>query len=216
MLGYASVDIVKNHGITCKVESAKCFVMGSRFRIGKNVGSETDATESGDVFAGTKLLETGEGRLDEVNGIGGATSLGEDVVNTGGFEDCPDAVAGDYTGTWGSRDQDHAGRTEAAFHLMGDGSSLEVDLDHAAVAAFDSLLDGVGDFDAFGVAVPDASLLIADDDEGGEAEATATLDHAGTTADLNYFFRAIIVAGVIGHGGELPTMYVLRYSAMTG
>jgi hypothetical protein len=44
------------------------------------------------------------------------------------------------------------------------------------------------------VAEADAALLVADDDEGGEAEATATLDHLGDAVDVNELVDDAVVA----------------------
>ena len=45
----------------------------------------------------------------------------------------------------------------------------------------------------------DAALLVADDDESCEAEATATLDHLGDAIDVNQLVDDAVVA--LGHDG---------------
>jgi hypothetical protein len=61
-------------------------------------------------------------------------------------------------------------------------------MDHALLGVLGALLDGVGHLVGLAVADPDVALAVADDDERGEAEAAATLDHLGAAVDEDHLF----------------------------
>ncbi|MNT59287.1 hypothetical protein D3C72_1967870 [compost metagenome] len=57
--------------------------------------------------------------------------------------------------------------------------------DHLALGLFGGLADRLGNFTGLAVTETNAALLVADDNQGGEAEATATLDHLGHAVDVD-------------------------------
>ena len=59
------------------------------------------------------------------------------------------------------------------------------DGDHAARAVLDGLFHAGRHFVGLAVAPADAALAVADDDQRGEAEAPAALDHRGAAPDLD-------------------------------
>ncbi len=94
-------------------------------------------------------------------------------------------AAGDHAGAGRGRHQHHVGRAEAAFDLVRDGAAVERDLDHAARAFLDGLLDAGRNFVGLAVAPADLAAAVADDDHGREAEAAAAFDHGGAALDLH-------------------------------
>jgi hypothetical protein len=57
--------------------------------------------------------------------------------------------------------------------------------DHVALGAFGRLADGFRHFARLAVTEADTALLVADDNERGETEAAATLDHLGNAVDVD-------------------------------
>src|SRR5258705_13866049 len=51
------------------------------------------AAQGGDFFTGTQLLQSVDGGLDEVDGVGAAVNLGQDVVDAGGNQNVAHARA---------------------------------------------------------------------------------------------------------------------------
>src|SRR3546814_1096069 len=66
--------------------------------------------------------------------------------------------------------------------------------DQIALGALGGLADGFRHFTCLAVAETDATLLVADDDEGCEAEATAALDHLGDAVDRDQLINEFAVA----------------------
>ena len=64
---------------------------------------------------------------------------------------------------------------------------------HRLLRVLGRLFDGGRHFVGLAVAAGDAALVVADDDQGVEAETPAALDHGGATADLDdAFFQSIL------------------------
>src|SRR5690606_34262415 len=66
--------------------------------------------------------------------------------------------------------------------------------DQVALGALGRLADCLRHFARLAVAEADAALLVADDDERGEAEATAALHHLGDAVDVNELVDETVVA----------------------
>ena len=61
-------------------------------------------------------------------------------------------------------------------------------------AAFGRLADGLGNLAGLAVAKADPALLVADDDERGEAESAAALHHLGDAIDMDQTIHEFAVA----------------------
>src|SRR5205823_8552576 len=86
------------------------------------------------------------------------------------------------------RDQDHPAGAEAADHPVRDGLAAQGDALlplERLLAVLEGLLDGRRHLVGLAVAEGDPAVLVADDDQGVEAEAPAALDHRGAAADLD-------------------------------
>jgi len=68
---------------------------------------------------------------------------------------------------------------EAAVDLVGDRRAVARDREEVLAGALDALLDRDGDLVRLAVADADLAVLVADDDERREREATAALDDLG-------------------------------------
>ena len=66
--------------------------------------------------------------------------------------------------------------------------------DHLALGLLGRLADRLGHFTGLAVTETDAALLVADDDERGETEATAALHHLGHTVDVDQAIDEFAVA----------------------
>ncbi len=65
---------------------------------------------------------------------------------------------------------------------------------HATLGRFRRLADRFRHFARLAVAETDPTLLVADDDEGGKAETTATLHHLGDAVDVDELVNEFAVA----------------------
>ena len=66
--------------------------------------------------------------------------------------------------------------------------------DELALGLLGRLADRLGNFAGLAVAEADAALLVADDDERGEAEALAALHHLGDAVDVDQAVDKLAVA----------------------
>ena len=66
---------------------------------------------------------------------------------------------------------------------MRDGAANAGNAEEGLLGLFNALCDSSGNFLGLAVANADHAVAVTDDDEGGEAEATTTLDDLGNTVD---------------------------------
>ena len=86
----------------------------------------------------------------------------------------------------GRRAQDDlAGAVAAVDVVMQRAAFAQRDADHAALGRLGRLADRFRHLAGLAVAEADAALLVADDDERGEAEAPAALHHLGDAVDVD-------------------------------
>ncbi len=82
-----------------------------------------------------------------------------------------------------------------ALHVVVQRAALaERHADETALGGFRRLADGLGNLTGLAVTETDATLLVADDDEGREAEATAALHHLGDAVDVDELVHELAVA----------------------
>ena len=81
----------------------------------------------------------------------------------------------------------------AAHLMMQRASVLQRDADQRALGRFGRLADRLGDFTRLAMAEAHAPALIADNDEGREAEPPAALHHFGHTIDVDQLVDELAV-----------------------
>src|SRR6266496_3427394 len=135
---------------------------------------ERQAATRRDLFGADEVLQRRHGRVDDVDRVVRAERLGQHVVDARALEHGAHRAAGDdaRTGT-GRLEQHHAGRC-LALHRVWDRLLDARDLEEVLLGLLDTLRDRGRHL---------LGLAVADDDEGGEAEPAATLDHLGDAVD---------------------------------
>src|SRR5439155_19231000 len=149
--------------------------------------SKGHATQPDHFLLGPQLQEPVDGGLDEVERVGAAVHLGQDVGDAARLEHLADARAGLHAGAGAGGDHDDPAGPVLADDPVRDGVAAERDLPRpldVPLALLDRLLDGRGHLVGLAVAVGDLPPPVADDDQGVEAEPPAALDHAGAPPDL--------------------------------
>ena len=132
-----------------------------------------------------ELFQGFDGGFDEVDRIGRAEALGQDVADAAGLAHGADGRAGDHAGAGPGRHEDHLGRAEMPLDRVRNRGPLHVDGEQVAGAVLDGLFHGRRHFVGLAVAPADAALAVADDHQGREAEPPAAFDHRGATPNLD-------------------------------
>ena len=141
------------------------------------------AAALGDLVGALQRLEAGDRGPGDVDVVGRAERLAQDVVHAGLLEDDAGGATGDDAGTGGGRlHQDAAGAGDAE-HRVGDRAAGEGDVEQVALGLLGALLDGEGHLLGLAVAEPDTAVAVADHDERREREATATTHDLGDAVD---------------------------------
>ena len=94
-----------------------------------------------------------------------------------------------------------------ALHRVRDGALDARDAEEGLLGLFDALGDRGGDFLGLAVADADLTVAVADDHQGGEAEATTTLDDLGDTVDRD---DLLDVVGLLRAAAVVATTAVRR------
>jgi hypothetical protein len=95
-------------------------------------------------------------------------------------------AAGDDTGTgWSCAENDLTSAVATSNVMMQCPAFAQRHADQRALCGFRCLPNGFWDFAGLAVTEANATLLIANDDEGCEAEATTTLHHFGNAVDMD-------------------------------
>src|SRR5690606_12294450 len=97
-------------------------------------------------------------------------------------------------------------------HRVRDGALDAGDLEEALLGLLDTLGDRRGNFLRLAVADAYQSVAVADDHEGGEAEATTTLHDLGDTVDRN---DALEVGGLVRLVATVATATITRLALAT-
>ena len=133
-------------------------------------------------------------RVHDVDLVGRAERLAQHVVDAGALEHRAHRATGDHTGTGSGRtQQDDAGRL-LALDRVRDGALDAGDAEEVLLGLLDTLGDRRGHLLGLAVADADHAVAVADDHEGGEAEATTTLHDLGDTVDRD---DALDVGGLV-------------------
>ena len=149
------------------------------------------ATERGlsSCFSASKVARTRLYGFDE------PSDFDDDVVHAERLEDGAHRAAGDDAGTGrGGAQHDLAGAVAALHVVMERAALAQRHADQRALGGFRRLADRLRHFAGLAVAEADAALLVADDDERGEAEATAALHHLGDAVDVDQAVHELGIA----------------------
>ena len=115
-------------------------------------------------------------------------------MDAGALEHRTHRATGDHTGTGrGRAEHDDASRL-LPLDRVRDGALDARDAEEVLLRLLDALGDRRGHLLGLAVADADQTLTVADDHEGGEAEATTTLHDLGDTVDRN---DALDVGGLV-------------------
>ena len=117
------------------------------------------------------------------------------VVHAGALEHRTGRTARDHTGTGRGRTQhDDAGRL-LTLHGVRDGALDARHGEERLLGLLDTLGDRRGHLLGLAVADADHAVAVTDDHQGGEAEATTTLDDLGDAVDLDHALLEIEAPG---------------------
>src|SRR5262249_54850560 len=118
-----------------------------------------------------------------------------DVVDAERLEHGTHRTASNDAGTWRRRAQDHSARAMASRHIVMQGAALAKRHTHEiALCAFGCLADGLRHLARLAVTETDPTLLVADNDERGEAEAFTALHPLGHAIDVHELVDKLAVA----------------------
>src|SRR4029079_7734252 len=181
--GSACHQSLNGSGLLSDAPSGTCSCSASAQHGRRGDMLERQATAGSNLFGALEATQGRNRRVDHVDGVVRAQGLGQHVVDTGALEHRTHRTTGDDAGTRSGRtQQDHACGSLTPDRVR-NGALDARDLEDLLLGLLDTLGDGRGNF--LGLAIADAhgAIAIADHDERGEAEATATLDDFGDAVD---------------------------------
>src|SRR4029077_13585312 len=136
-----------------------------------------------------------EGGAHHVVGVRRALALGDDIVHAKRLEDGAHWAARDDAGAGRRRAQHNAARAVAAVDVVMERPAFaQRHANDAALRGFGRLADGLRQLARLAGAEAHASLLVADDDKRGEAEAASALHHLRDTIDVHEAIDKFTVA----------------------
>ena len=147
------------------------------------------ATVLGHLRGAAHLVESCDGSLDEVVGVGASFGLGEHVGDTYALKHCTHSATGLYTGTFAGGLQEDARAAELGAPLVGDGAFVYGHADEVLLGGLYAFGDGSLNFVRFAEAPADDAVFVADYYDCSEAERTTTFGHFGDTVDGNEAVR---------------------------
>ena len=106
-------------------------------------------------------------------------------------------ATGDHTGTRAGRTQHHNTGRGLALHGVNDGATDQRNAEEVLACFLHTLGDRRGDFLGLAVADTDHALAVADDDQRGEAEPAATLDHLGDAVDRDDPLQVVALVAAV-------------------
>src|SRR3990170_6848003 len=147
---------------------------------------DLDVAARGHRARAVEVLEPAEGRTHHVVGIGRADRLGDHVLDAEGLEHRAHRAAGDDAGAGRRRAQIDPAGAVAPDHVVVQRAALAQGHAHeVALGGVGGLADRLRHLARLAMAEADATLLVADDHERGEAEAAAAFDHLGDAIDVD-------------------------------
>src|SRR5579885_38603 len=131
-------------------------------------------------------LQAVKRRPHHIVGVRRAQGLRDDVGDAHGFEHRAHRAAGDNPRAGRRRAENNAARAVMALDIvMQRAAFAQRDPHHGALGGLGRLADRFRHLARLAVAVADAALLVADDDERREREALAALHHLGDAVDVD-------------------------------
>src|SRR5690606_13179122 len=150
---------------------------------------------SSDLLRMRLSLQCVESCADHVVRVRRTHGLCNNVLNAERLEHCTHRATGDDTGTClGSAKQNASCAVTASNVVVERTAIAQRHENQIALCAFGRLADCFRHFTSLAVTEANATLLVADDDECGEAEATATLHHLGDAIDVYELINETVVA----------------------
>src|SRR5688572_10397606 len=143
----------------------------------------------GQTAAGRDLLGTDEvlqrlhRGVHDVDRVRRTEALREHVVDAGALQHGTHRATGDDTGTGAGRLEEHHSGRRLTLHRVRDGAGDPRHGVEVLLGLFDTLGDRRGYLLGLAVADADLAVTVAHDHQGGEAEASTTLDDLGHTVD---------------------------------
>src|SRR3954470_22283998 len=165
-----------------------CAISDSLTRTGTEHGGRGDVLE-GQTAAGRDLLGADEvlqrlhRGVHDVDRVRGTQALRQHVVDTGALEHGTHRTAGDDTSTGAGRLQQHDTGGRLTLHRVRDGAGDARHGVEVLLGLLDALGDRRGHLLGLAVAHADLAVAVAHDHQGGEAEASTTLDDLGHAVD---------------------------------
>src|SRR6056300_1131958 len=151
-----------------------------------------------DLLLGAKLLESVQRCFNNVCRIVRAERLGENILDTGCFDNSANSTTSDETGSGRSRAKKNAASTVLSNDTVRNGVFGDIYFDHLALGSLTGFLDTLGNFLGLAESKSDLALAIATDDERAKAETTTTFDYLGTTVDVHDFLKSVLKVFIAG------------------
>ena len=126
--------------------------------------------------------------------IRSADRFGQDIRNSRHFHHRAHRPPRNNTRTFGSGLEQNLSGTVKANDLMRNGGALQVEANQVLFGLFNGLANRHGDFPRLAHAEAGMAALITDDDQCGETQILAALDHFGDPLDGNHLILQIICA----------------------
>ena len=158
-----------------------------------------------DLLLGAKLLESVKRCFNNVCRIFRAERFGENILNTGCFDNGANSTTSDKAGSGRSRAKENAASTVLTNDTVRNGVFRDIYFDHLTLGGLTGFLDALGNFLGLTESKSNFALAIATDDERAKAETTTTFDYLGTTVDVHDFLKGVLkvfIAGSVVRSGE--------------
>lgn len=141
------------------------------------------------------MLQSVERGANHVVRVRRTGRLRNNVMNAERFENGAHRTTGDDTGTGLGRTQQNLACAVTAIDVVMQSAAIaQRNEDQIALCAFRCLADSFRNFTSLAVTEANAALLVANDDESGEAEATATLNNLGNAVDRDQLVDEFAIA----------------------
>src|SRR4051794_37671657 len=148
-----------------------------------------------DLLGADEVLQRLHRGVHDVDRVRGPEALGEHVVDAGALEHGTHRATGDDTGTGAGRLEEHDTGGRLTLHRVRDGAG---DAGHGVevlLGLLDTLGDRRGHLLGLAIAHADLAVAVAHDHQGGEAEATTTLDDLGHAVDGDHALDVVALLG---------------------
>jgi hypothetical protein len=122
----------------------------------------------------------------DVQGIGTAQGLGQDVLDTSGLDNGAHTAAGDHPCTWGRGLEHHNSATMLDGDLVGDGITNDGHHLHILPTALHRLADCIRHTTRLTNAYAHAPIVVANDNNDTKVKCPTTLNYLCHTRDINH------------------------------